>query len=246
MGSEMNMTLVKEHIETLAAETLSVKAAFEDIYHLLKGFDDMKFKNDKNEVMQPLQFDEDKLRNRYNELLDISKSEAVLIKGVCDRYIEVILAAIEDKTVTKKALLQELEYFIKETETRHKQARSVADAWDNLRLEVQNYQTTIQNNLDAAQEKIPTELRQQLAESQGKFTTITQQLAALANFWQWVQNDLQGALVNIGNIDPENVSTYALKSRAGPRLAGSVYIGLSQVLGTYISQMTLLEKNETN
>ncbi len=63
MVSEMNVLLVKEHTETLAAETLSVRAAFEDIYHPLKDFDDMKFKNDKNEVMQPLQFDEDKLRN---------------------------------------------------------------------------------------------------------------------------------------------------------------------------------------
>jgi len=241
MDGEKNMTLIKEHMETVTAETLSVRAAFEDIYHLLEDFDDMKIKNDKNEVMKPLGPDWNELRNRYNELLDISKSVAVQIKNVCDRYIEV---TIGDKIVTKEALLRELEYLIKETEAGQKKAKSDADASDSLRLEVQNYQTTIQNDLAAAQEKIPTELRQQLADSQDKFTTITQQPAALANiFWQSIQNDLQGALVHIGNIDPKELSTYM---RAGPRLAGSVYVGLSQVLGTYISQMTLIEKNKTD
>ncbi len=55
MDSDNNLKLVKEHIETLAAETLSVRAAFEDILHLLKDFDDMKFKDENNKEMAPIQ-----------------------------------------------------------------------------------------------------------------------------------------------------------------------------------------------
>jgi len=348
MDSDKNISLVKEHIETLAIETLSVRAAFEEILHLLKDFDEMKFKDENNKEMAPIQNGWDALHIRYNALLDISKSDAVLIKGVCDKYIQIILAMLDDKSVTKEALLKELDYFIKETEKKQKSAKSDADAWDQLRLDVLGYQKTIEHafsvanagvdktavkneiarlelkiaeaqkfingcwiaggvglaatvggailccfcplaailfvgglltmtgsaialsvkqsemntdkeelkkqqleltrleNLEAAREKKLTELRQQLADSQGKFTTITRQLAALANFWQSVQSDLAGALTHIGDIDPKEVSIYGLKSRAGPRLAGSVYIVLSQVLGTYISQMTKLEENKPN
>ncbi len=63
MDSEKNMTLIKEHMETVAAETLSVRAAFEDINHLLEEVDDMKLKNDKNEAMKPLGPDWNGLRN---------------------------------------------------------------------------------------------------------------------------------------------------------------------------------------
>ncbi len=55
MDSDKNISLVKEHIETLAAETLSVRAAFEEILHLLKDFDEMKFKDENNKEMAPIQ-----------------------------------------------------------------------------------------------------------------------------------------------------------------------------------------------
>ncbi len=65
--------------------------------------------------------------------------------------------------------------------------RSTVPAADKEELKKQQLELTRLENLEAAREKKLTELRQQLADSQGKFTTITKQLAALANFWQSVR-----------------------------------------------------------
>ncbi|KLO12372.1 hypothetical protein SCHPADRAFT_890856 [Schizopora paradoxa] len=354
MDSEANQKLMKEHIEKLASETLAVRKAFEDIYHLLGDFDAYKFKDSEGNELEPLQPGWNGLRVEYNKLLSDSKEDAILIKGICDRYIETILGMLEDKTVTKEDLLKELEYFIKETKKSQAKAKGNADDWDNLRVSVNTYQTQIELafksarpdvDKSAVEEKIRelklkiadaekfisncviaggvglaatvggailccfcpwaavlfvggvltmlgsavaysvkqreldesayctsllddkaelkkqetelqrledleetrteklNELKQQLVDSKGDFEAITLQLAALANFWQSVHSDLQGALTHIGDLDPEEITLYGLKSRAGPRLAGSVYIVLSKVLGTYVSQMTSLDEN---
>ncbi len=80
---------------------------------------------------------------------------------------------LDDKSVTKEALLKELDFFIKvkcrykkqtrtcilttffslppqETEKKQKAAKSNADAWDQLRLDVLSYQKTIEHAFSVA------------------------------------------------------------------------------------------------
>jgi len=84
-----------------------------------------------------------------------------------------------------------------------------------------------------------SELITDLQSSESAFQAIIKQVGALSNFWTSVRADCQGAIEHLNKVETvETVSEYGLKKALGPRLAGSVYIILSNTLSIYVGRWT--------
>ncbi|KAJ7872249.1 hypothetical protein B0H13DRAFT_2349537 [Mycena leptocephala] len=91
------------------------------------------------------------------------------------------------------------------------------------------------------QEKILENLRTQLQNDTSNFTTVINQLAALSRFWTATSADLTSLTIHLNAADSANTSMRTFKKILDEGLAGHIYLTLSEVLGQYISQMSMLE-----
>ncbi|KAJ7748178.1 hypothetical protein DFH07DRAFT_775801 [Mycena maculata] len=113
----------------------------------------------------------------------------------------------------------------------------------------------------AEREKILENLRTQLQNDTSNFTTIMNQLTALSTFWKaasllslppemifltFVQTpqtsaDLTSLTIHLETAYSDDTTMRTFKKTLGDGLAGHIYLTLSEVLGKYISQMSMLE-----
>ncbi|KAJ7748185.1 hypothetical protein DFH07DRAFT_775806 [Mycena maculata] len=340
-----NKKLIQDSIETLCSQTLAARKAFEYISILLETFDARHFKTKGNKVIEPLRPAWETLRERYNALLDNSKSDAVAIKATCDDYKANVLSLLKENLSLKmKALKDEICEFQTRTEQAAKAAQGKSDSFDALRFDVKQckakieaaftdaaadptgwgptlqreieelqqrigeaqkyiedcmlalkeaegvtgvaevlfgflpfaatlvadatsasvntenaankqreldgYRTSLaitQNKLAAVveREQILAQLRTQLQllNDMSNFTTIMNQLAALSTFWKATSGDLTSLTVHLETAYSDDTSIRTVKTTLGDELAGHIYLTLSEVLGKYISQMSMLDRS---
>ena len=102
LDTEKNKILIREHIVKLARRTLACRAAFENVGKLLASFDNQNFSTTDGRAIPELRPGWDELRKvwhiistllvpcsitsiqHYDTLLLVSRSEAVVVKAVCD------------------------------------------------------------------------------------------------------------------------------------------------------------------
>jgi len=125
-------------------------------------------------------------------------------------------------------------------------ARRLKSVGDSKLSALKKLQSDLQDReteLDKLLSRMTTlpELIADLKSSESSFQAIITQVGALSNFWISVRADCQGAIEHLNKVETaQTISLYGLKKALGPRLAGSVYIILSQTLRVYVGRLTKL------
>ncbi|KZS96958.1 hypothetical protein SISNIDRAFT_450741 [Sistotremastrum niveocremeum HHB9708] len=93
-------------------------------------------------------------------------------------------------------------------------------------------------NLECKQKELAA-LKSKLQGSKGDIQFIAQKIGALANFWHAVFSDAELVLKKL-KLAKTNASEFTVRQALGTRMAGDIYISMSDVLGLYAGQLNEL------
>jgi len=168
-----NKKLIEDHTEKLAEQTLASRAAFENIGRLLLLFDSKAYKNKDGQVILALHPTWDILRKEYDELLKKSRDDAIILKAVCDDYVERVAGVLDEEGTSVEDVKAELKDFLRRTEESEKRAQFFAEDFHKLRSGVELHKKVIEDSLESADAdpnaRIP-ELQLSIIEIKAKIT----------------------------------------------------------------------------
>ncbi|TFK63393.1 hypothetical protein BDN72DRAFT_847647 [Pluteus cervinus] len=147
-----------DEIKNMAKTTREIKRGFEQVSQDLKPFDDRKFTKADGSPVAPLRLIWDGYYEEYKTLLRTSREDAMNLKLICDHYLELVVPALEEPTVSARELKDIAVDYKEQTIPHDRTSKFYTDIFGSLSRRMTNFQTIIKDALSGAKGGITADI----------------------------------------------------------------------------------------